>query len=142
MNTVHWEKARPSCQFWMIYSLASYRQHSVFFCKEMFVAVPKAWSVRGMKALPDTSNYLETGNLPYFGMCLFHFWLGVSPDTSRLTIPSWLGFSPSALPFTPHGSLVSFRVVGVRGPCAPCDWRNSAQKGWPYARVSLVKEQN
>ena len=61
--------------------------------KEMFVAVPKAWSVKGMKALPGASNFLETATLPCFGMCLFHFWLGVSPDTSGLTI-----LSPCVIP--------------------------------------------
>jgi len=56
----------------------------VFFCKDIFGDAPKALSGKGMKAILDKSNFLETGTLPYFGMCLFHFWLGVSPDASRL----------------------------------------------------------
>ena len=60
----------------------------MFFCKDIFGDIPKALSVKGMKALLNKSNFLETGTLPYFEMCLFHFWLGVSPDASRLTIPS------------------------------------------------------
>lgn len=43
----------------------------MFFCKDIFGDVPKALPVKGMKALPDTSNFLETGILPYFGLSLF-----------------------------------------------------------------------
>jgi len=58
----------------------------VFFCKDIFGDVPKALSVKGMKALLDTSNFLETGIFPYLRLVLF--------------------LSPHAARSTPHDSLV------------------------------------
>ncbi len=52
----------------------------MFFCKDIFGDVPKTLSAKRMKALPDTSNFLETGILPYFGLSLF-----LSPPALHLT---------------------------------------------------------
>ena len=60
----------------------------MFFCKDIFGDVSKALAVKEIQAIPDTSNFLETGILPYLRLVLFF-----SPPALRLTpheLPPWL----------------------------------------------------
>ncbi len=54
----------------------------MFYGEDIFSDVQKALSVKEIKAIPDTSDFLEMGILPYLHLVLF--------------------FSPPALRLTPH----------------------------------------
>jgi len=61
----------------------------VFLGKDLFGDIPQALTVKGLEALPDTSNFLENSS------CLHHF------TFSNLHFPL-------DVPFTPHVSLALF----------------------------------
>ena len=51
----------------------------MLFFKDIFGDIPKALSVKEIKAIPDNYNFLETGILPYRRLVLF-----LSPLALRL----------------------------------------------------------
>ncbi|MCZ6580253.1 MAG: hypothetical protein O6840_01315, partial [Nitrospirae bacterium] len=66
----------------------------MFLCKDLFGDIPQALTVKGLEALPDTSNFLENSS------CLHHFIFS--------NLHFLLDVPPHALHFTPHVSLALF----------------------------------
>ncbi len=61
----------------------------MFLCKDIFGDIPQALTVKGLEALPDTSNFLENSSfLHHFTFSNLHF--------------------PLDVPLTPHVSLALF----------------------------------